>query len=367
MPKKILLMGHTDGLGGAQTAYRELFDFVKQEGHQLKIINITDRKASQQQFGGDALLGCIEHKVSGAFQKAKKYLSLLRAGSKARSFNPDIFVSIGLSNSAIFITKHLGEKCFKIAQDFIANRSEQEEIWIQSREAFNGIAVQAPSMLKYWQTVLTDASDVNWLPCFPQPPVEGVIKSSEAKSSPNIKLGYFGRLAGNKGLPLLFKALADLPAPRTLTLDLWGKGEKEADLKKLANELEINTQVNFLGGYPDQREGAELMASYDALVLTSTEMEGLPLVLLESMAYGLPFMATDIGAIADCCINNPDTVLVKPTQENITTGLAVLINHIQTGQFSPGRLHQYYEDNFSARVMASRWRECFDNPKIFFS
>ncbi|MEO3407476.1 glycosyltransferase [Mucilaginibacter sp. CAU 1740] len=367
MPKKILLMGHTDGLGGAQTAYRELFDFVQQEGHELKIINITDRKVSQQPFGSSALLGCIEHKVSGIFKKAKKYVSLLQAGSKAKSFDPDVFVSIGLSNSAIFITKYLGKNCFKIAQDFIANRSEHEEIWIQSRDTFNGIAVQAPSMLKYWQSVLSDPSAVNWLPCFPQPPVAGVIKAPGNRSAPNIKLGYFGRLAGNKGLPLLFKALADLPAPETLTLDLWGKGEKEAELKKLANELKITSRVNFLGGYPDQKEGAELMASYDALVLTSTEMEGLPLVLLESMAYGLPFMATDIGAIADCCINNPDTVLVKPTQENITIGLAVLIHHIQTGQFDPDRLHQYYEDNFSAHVMASRWRECLDNPKIFFS
>ena len=367
MPKKILLMGHTDGLGGAQTAYRELFDFVKQEGHDLKIINISDKKTNEQPFGSDALLGCIEHKVSGIFQKAKKYVSLLQAGLKAKSFNPDVFVSIGLSNSSIFITKYLNETCFKIAQDFIANRSAGDDIWVESRETFNGIAVQAPSMLKYWQSELIDSSHVNWLPCFPQPPVDGVIKAIGDTLNQGIKLGYFGRLAGNKGLPLLFKAMADLPAPESLTLDLWGKGEKEAELKKLANELKITAQVNFLGGYPDQREGAELMASYDALVLTSTEMEGLPLVLLESMAYGLPFMATDIGAIADCCINNPDAVLVKPTQENITIGLAVLIHHIQNGQFNPQRLRQYYEDNFSPIVMASRWRECLDNPGIFFS
>lgn len=365
--KKILLIGHTDGLGGAQTAYRELFDFIKQEGYDVKIINLTDRTIKEQPFGQDILIGCIEHKVSGAFQKIKKYLSLISAGLSAKFFHPDIFVSIGLSNSANFISVFLPDNCFKIAQDFIANRSKEEIIWNESRKKFNGIAVQAPSMLNYWKATLDNPTDVNWLPCFPQPPVEGVLKTMDSKPKTQIKLAYFGRLAGNKGLPLLFNALATLPNSSNLALDLWGKGEKEADLKQLAKELNIEKKIKFLGGYPGEREGAELMASYDALVLTSTEMEGLPLILLESMAYGLPFMATNIGAIADCCIGNSEAILVQPTQDNITIGLALLVSNIQNNLFDPKRLRQYYERNFSPGVMASRWKECLDNPQIFFS
>jgi hypothetical protein len=155
--KRILLMGHTDGLGGAQTAYRKLFDFVEQAGYEVKIINITDRKPDEQPFGGVALMGQVEHKASG-LQKIKKYWSLILSGVRARLYNPDIFVSIGLSNSSNFISKFLPSHCFKIAQDFIADRSQAEDIWTSSRENFNGIAVQAPSMLDYWKTTLTNTS-----------------------------------------------------------------------------------------------------------------------------------------------------------------------------------------------------------------
>ncbi|MCS3733788.1 glycosyltransferase [Mucilaginibacter dorajii] len=366
-PKRILLMGHTDGLGGAQTAYRELFDFIKQAGYEIKIINITDRKKEEQPFGGSHLIGQIEHKVSGALQKIKKYSSLITAGISAKIYNPDIFVSIGLSNSSNFITTFLPSSCFKIAQDFIANRSKDEDIWNSSRKNFNGIAVQAPSMLEYWKATLSNPCGVNWLPCFPQPPVDGVLRSKQDKSREQIRMAYFGRLAGNKGLPLLFKSLAELTDQDNLMLDLWGEGDEENNLKQLAKELNIQDKINFNGGYPASREGAELMASYDCLVLTSTEMEGLPLILLESMAYGLPFMATNIGAIRDCCKNNPDTILVQPTQDNITIGLSVLIHNVKNNQFDPLRLRQYYEQNFSTAVMAARWKECFDNPKLFFS
>ncbi|SEP40086.1 glycosyltransferase [Mucilaginibacter sp. OK283] len=366
-PKKILLMGHTDGLGGAQTAYRELFDFTITAGYTLKIINITDRPVADQPFGDKAIIGIVAHKVSGLFQKIKKYVALILAGVRARLYGPDIFVSIGLSNSSIFITRFLKAGSFKIAQDFIANRSQDEQIWIDTRTNFDGIAVQAPSMLEYWTTTLANPRGVNWLPCFPQPPVDGVLKTSTNKTKGKIKLAYFGRLAGNKGLPLLFKAIASLPSHGDFSLDLWGKGEEEDRLLKLAKDLRIKHKINFLGGYPGDREGAELMASYDSLVLTSTEMEGLPLILLESMAYGLPFMATNIGAIKDCCQNNPDSILVQPTLDNITIGLYLLIKRIETNDFDPARLKAYYDQHFSTTVMAARWQQCFDNPKLFFS
>lgn len=360
-------MGHVDGLGGAQIAYRELIDFVKAEGHNLKVINITDDKNGGRAADASHILGRIEHKTPGLFDKVKKYRSLLSAAKQAKSFKPDVFVSIGLSNSSNFITHYLNNNCFKIAQDFIANRSQKEEIWNKSRSSFNGIAVQAPSMLTYWQTNLTDASGLNWLPCFPAPPVNGVLRKKDDNSEKQqIKLAYFGRLAGNKGLPLLFNTLATLPDKQNIALHLWGKGEEEANLRKLAAELNLTGIVTFKGGYPADREGAELMASYDGLVLTSTEMEGLPLVLLESMAYGLPFMATNIGAIGDCCIDNPDAVLVEPDQHSISEGLSKLISHIKAGAFDPERLKNYYDQNFSHNVMADRWRTCLNNPKLFF-
>jgi len=364
--KKILLMGHVDGLGGAQTAYKELYEFVNTEGFEVKFISITDYATIKEPFNSAHLIGKIEHKSVGLISKIKKWKSLLLVGVGSKFFNPDIFIGVGLSNSSIFISRFLNKNCFKIAQDFIADRSKNEKIWNLSRARFNGIAVQAPSMVNYWRNLESDVKGINWLPCFPEQPIEGVTRKNGKEAGHEVRLAYFGRLAGNKGLPLLLHALASLPATDNTTLDLWGTGEEEANLRELTEQLTLGNKIKFAGSYPFGKEGAQLMVSYDAIVLTSTKTEGLPLILLEAMAYGLPFLATDIGAIQDCCINNPDTILVQPVQEDITKGLSVLIHRIKNNEFDTERLMSFYQKTFSYEVMSIRWRECFNNPKLFF-
>lgn len=364
--QKILLMGHSDGHGGAQTAFRELYNFVQGEGHVVKVIALTNRAKQQQPFPRATLVGRITHRGSVLIRSVKKIWGLLWAGVRARQFRPDIFVSVGLNNSANGVARLLSNRCFKIGQDFIATRPLDDAIWRTSRAALNGVAVQAPSMIDYWQTVTPNTAGVNWLPCFPEPPVRGVLRQQNEAPKQEIKLSYFGRLAGNKGLPLLIRALAAPAIPAQARLDLWGSGNQEAPLRKLVAELGLERKVRFLGQYPAHEEGARLMASYDALVLCSTEMEGLPLVLLEAMAYGLPFLATDVGAIRDCCVDNPDAVLVQPNLESIVQGLQTLMQRIEEQSFDPGRLRAFYEAKFSSEVMADRWRVCFQNPKRFF-
>ncbi|MBY0424736.1 MAG: glycosyltransferase, partial [Cytophagales bacterium] len=122
----------------------------------------------------------------------------------------------------------------------------------------------------------------------------------------------------------------------------------------------------FKGEYPTGTEWANLMVSYDCLVLCSTDTEGLPLTLLESMAYGLPFVTTDVGAIRDCCINNPDVVLVLPNFQSIKLGLEDMKEKLDSKVINHKRLKQYYVDNFSQEIMESRWRTFINNPRHFF-
>ena len=365
-PKKILLMGHGDGYGGAQTAFRELYTFIRQEGHTVKVISLTDHFKQELPFNDEVLLGRIAHQGPAFNLRVKKTLGATQAGLAGRRFRPDIFVSVGLNNSANVVARLIGNQCFKIGQDFIADRSGVDSIWRASRAILNGVGVQAPSMLEPWQTAESKLTGINWLPCFPEPPVSGILHIKRVAPTKEIKLAYFGRLAGNKGLSLLVRAFAMSGVSDNVTLDLWGQGVEEKPLRKLVAELGLEAHVQFLGRYPSDEAGAKLMISYDALVLCSTEMEGLPLILLEAMAYGLPFMATNVGAIRDCCLNNPDTVFVQPTQDAITQGLHLLIQRIKSDNFDAGRLQQFYEKTFSYKVMAARWRLCFQDPNRFF-
>jgi glycosyltransferase involved in cell wall biosynthesis len=366
VPKRILVMGHSDGQGGAQTAFKKLCAFTSSEGHVLKIIVLSNYSLNKQAFHRQELLGRIAYTGSRLLLPVRKILHLLFVAFKALQFKPDIFVSVGLNNSSNMMARILSKECFKVGQDFIAQRSIEDPVWASSRKVMDALVVQAPSMLKHWEDLGTDTRRVSWLPCFPESPEKGILKAKSRGSQGDIRLAYFGRLAGNKGLDMLLTGMADYRTSNNITLDLWGDGPERESLQRQASELGILSIVCFKGAYPTGAEGALLIASYDAMVLCSTGMEGLPLILLEAMAYGVPFLATNVGAIADCCTNNPDTILVNPDQESISKGLSQLLEKLRLGDFDAQRHKSYYDKRFSHQVMADRWRKFYKNPNQFF-
>ena len=107
---------------------------------------------------------------------------------------------------------------------------------------------------------------------------------------------YVGRLAEKKGVSYLLEAMKQVNA----MLVIVGDGPMRKKLKKQASE--IKNSVRFLGT-KTHRELKTIYASADLLVCPSVtakdgDQEGLPLVLMEAMASGLPVVASDSGGIA---------------------------------------------------------------------
>lgn len=97
-----------------------------------------------------------------------------------------------------------------------------------------------------------------------------------------------GRLELVKDYPLLLRAFAGIPASAYLVIA--GSGPLEADLRSLAQQLELEKRVRFLGFEPDVRRW---MQAADGFVLSS-RWEGLPMGLLEASACALPIVATNV-------------------------------------------------------------------------
>lgn len=74
-----------------------------------------------------------------------------------------------------------------------------------------------------------------------------------------------------------------------------GDGELRSDLEKYANEIGIAEQVIFYGW---ERNIQKVYADLDILVLTSNN-EGTPVSIIESMAAGVPVVTTGVGGIKD--------------------------------------------------------------------
>lgn len=134
--------------------------------------------------------------------------------------------------------------------------------------------------------------------------------SAQRLASAKPRLLFVGRLSVQKNVPLLLRALAGISEHFETTLV--GDGELEADLKNLAADLELRN-VRFHG----RAHGAELRDLYrkaDIFILPS-EREGMPLVLLEALAMGLPVVATDIPGNRDVIVHGANGVLVPPDDE----------------------------------------------------
>ena len=111
-------------------------------------------------------------------------------------------------------------------------------------------------------------------------------------------LFYAGNLLPVKNPGLLIQAFAKLYATwegASLNLAMAGKGPMREELEKLAMTLGVQDRVRFLGPQ-DARQIASWMRAAD-LFCMSSHNEGLPNVVLEAMACGVPVVATDVGGI----------------------------------------------------------------------
>jgi glycosyltransferase involved in cell wall biosynthesis len=122
-------------------------------------------------------------------------------------------------------------------------------------------------------------------------------------------VGYVGRLVAEKGgVTLLRAAQRVLAAQPQAKFVLVGEGPARQGWEALARELGIAESVVFAGARNDM---PEVYASFDMMVLPS-EIEALPMCLLEAMAAGKPVIATRVGAVPRLIANAQTGLLLEP-------------------------------------------------------
>lgn len=115
------------------------------------------------------------------------------------------------------------------------------------------------------------------------------------------------RLTSWKGVDGLIQVLPELPEAGLVVL---GDGPLRGQLESQARELGVAERVRFVGTVPREQVAGYLRAC-DVFVLNST-YEGLPHVLLEAMAAGLPVIATRVGGSTEIVESGRNGLLVPP-------------------------------------------------------
>ncbi len=114
-----------------------------------------------------------------------------------------------------------------------------------------------------------------------------------------IVLGFVGRLVPIKNPLMAIKVVEQLARDETsvsrFRLVVAGDGELGMSLREQVKKDGLDGLVRFTGW---RQNSTELYDGVDLVILTSLN-EGTPVVLIEAMAAGLPFVATKVGGVAD--------------------------------------------------------------------
>ena len=158
------------------------------------------------------------------------------------------------------------------------------------------------------------------------------IKNVEMRKKYNIQekeilILFIGHLEPFKGIFELLDAFYEINKKnQNVKLVIIGEGHSEMEVKEIVNKYNLKENITFTGKVsPEVIQNFYQMA--DIFTLPSYT-EGLPLVVIEAMACGLPVVVSCVGGIPEIVKNNVNGFLVPPrNKEKLAQNLELLINN----------------------------------------
>lgn len=157
-----------------------------------------------------------------------------------------------------------------------------------------------------------------------------------------------------KGVDVLIRAAARcLSGGLDLRLVVGGDGRYRAKLENVARREGIANRVEFLGLLPGREAVREWLDAVDLFVLAS-RAEGLPRVILEAMARGLPCLGTRVGGVPELL---PESALVTPgAVDELATRMGEALRDVEWRQ-DAGRRNLHVARAFHEDMVAAARRE----------
>ena len=174
-----------------------------------------------------------------------------------------------------------------------------------------------------------------------------------------IKFVMVARHCSQKDHTTLFKAIQKIKN-ENFRVDLIGGGNLLEQNKKLAKEMGLSKNIRFLGELDNI---SERLKTYDCSLLISN-MEGFSISILESLASGLPIIASDVGGVAEQVIDNYNGYLIPIKDHNcLAQKLSYIIeNPKQLHLFSKNGINLVNE-KFSIISFNKRIHSLYNNNK----
>ena len=182
---------------------------------------------------------------------------------------------------------------------------------------------------------------------------------------PRVEIVSVGRLVEKKGFPDLLRACSVLRDGSTpFRLRIFGDGPLRGDLTALRDELELREEVELVG----ERDGEDVLRAYqraDLFALTPVvtadgDRDGVPNVVVEAMACGLPVVTTDAGGITEIVEHGINGLVAQPGDvPAIARHLAELIGDASRRRTLGAAGRRSVEEGFDVRSAADQLARVF--------
>ena len=362
---KVLQITHDLAIGGLQQVVVNICRTINRDKFDISVLclrTLGEFVPAIEKMG-------IEVQLLPQKENATDYLSFLKVARILKEKRPDV---IHTHNTQPFIDGTIAAMLAGVktvvhtdhARSFPDKRRYMFAEWLISHYAYKIVGVSehtANNLISYEKiskdklVVIPNGIDGAQF----QSPFDPESKKRElgiSNTGPIIGLGV--RLSEQKGITYLLQAMPALVAEfPSIILLIAGSGPLEETLKSEAEQLGVNNNVHFLGPRLDLNE---IIRLFDVYVLPSL-WEGLPMVLLEAMAAGLPIVATDVGGVATAVHDGQNGLLVTARNPDLLASSLIRLLRNESWRRDYGSFgRRIFDGQFSARIMTEKYERLYE-------
>ncbi len=226
------------------------------------------------------------------------------------------------------------------------------------------VVVQSPAIAAFYRDPslrIADPSRLEVIPYGIDPAEVRIADPLGARSRIRRELGIgdgafvalaVARLTAQKRLDRMIDAWGTVAEARPgSVLAIAGRGELESELAARAAFLPAGS-ARLLGFREDV---PALMAAADVLVLSS-DYEGIPMALLQAMAFGLPIVSTEVSGIGDTVARGKEALLVPPRDAGaLAAALLEVARDPESARRRAAAARERVERDWSLAAVTKKW------------
>jgi GalNAc-alpha-(1->4)-GalNAc-alpha-(1->3)-diNAcBac-PP-undecaprenol alpha-1,4-N-acetyl-D-galactosaminyltransferase len=360
---RIILALSSMAAGGAERVAATLVNYWSANGHKVALITVASSDLDfypldqhVTRIGLDLIrssTGWYDFVVNN-FNRVRKLRSAIRA------FKPEVILSFMDATNVRVLLASIGTGIPVVVEEHIdPTQVPKGRIFKMLRHLLykraSAVVVLTPGIARWASSfVKKDAIHV-----IPNPISEQFFRNSRLEPARDgHRVIAIGRLEAQKGFDMLLKAFAQCaPEHPGWTLKIIGDGSERDQLQSQAATLRISDRVAW---EPAVREPQTELHRSDLFVLSS-RYEGLPMVLLEAMACGLPVISFDCpSGPGDIIQDGEDGLLVPP---NDIDALARAMSRLMSDSDERRRLGERAArvvERFGLAKIAGMWSTVFE-------